>query len=39
MFLFAASTNSSYENEKFICVSVRVFAKLDSTGPHFKKYS
>jgi len=42
MLLFAASTNLSYRiftyaNEKF--VFVRVFLKLDSTGPHFYKSS
>jgi len=41
MLLFAASTYLSYciftyANEKFICVFVRVFIKLDSTEPNYK---
>jgi len=44
MLLFVAITNLGYRiftyaNEKFICVFVRVFTKLDSTGLHFYKSS
>jgi len=40
MLLFVTSTNLSYHiftyaNEKFVCVFVRVFTKLDSTRPTF----
>jgi len=44
MLLFAASTNLSYgiftyANQKLVCIFVRVFTKLDFTGPHFYKSS
>jgi len=44
MLLFVVSTNLSYciftyTNEKFTCIFVKVFTKLDATGPHFYKSS
>jgi len=44
MLLTAISAKLSYpiftdSNKKFITVSIKVFTKLDATGPHFYKFS